>query len=437
VKYRYRVLVLLVLLAVIMYLDRVLIAVAGPRMQQELGISPGSWGWVVGIFAVAYAVFEIPSGAWADRRGPRRVLTRIAIWWSAFTALTGLVSQYWLLLAIRFSFGAGEAGAYPNIAASISRWFPRVERARALGTVLMASQIGGALTPLLVVPIQATYGWRASFYLFGSFGVIWVAVWYWYYRDTPSEMPGVPQWEIDEIGSAPPHLHRPLPWAVVLRSTNLWCLMLMAFGYYYAGYFFLSWFQTYLVKGRGFSEQQLVLSTLPFVLGACGNLAGGFASDALVRRHGVKRGRRTMGMTGAGLSALAMTAAMLTSSQLLALVFLAISYLGVTIIQPTAFAVCLDIAPRHGGAVAGAMNTAAQVGAFLSSIAYGYLVTVTGSYDLSLLPMVFMLAFSALLWLKIDPTEALIVADALEPQLASPAMRSDNVAVTESVASRP
>jgi ACS family glucarate transporter-like MFS transporter len=417
VKYRHRVLPLLILLAIVTYLDRVLIAVAGPRMQEELRISPDRWGWVVGVFAIAYAVFEIPSGAWGDRVGPRRVLTRIVLWWSAFTVFTGFTSNYWMLLAVRFSFGAGEAGAYPNIAASISRWFPRIERGQALGMVLMASQIGGALAPLLVVPLQTAYGWRASFFVCGSLGVLWAATWYWYYRDTPAEMPGVPVSEIAEADPAPVSRHQALPWGVVLRSTNLWCVMVMALAYFYAGYFFTSWFQTYLVKGRGFSEQQLVLSSLPFLLGACGNLAGGFASDALVRRHGVKRGRRTMGMFGAGLSALAMTAAIVTADPFLALVFLSVSYLGVTIIQPTAFAVCLDIAPRHGGATAGAMNTAAQVGAFVSSIAFGYLVTLTGSYDVPLLPMVLMLVLSAVTWLKIDPTRPLIVGRA--QQIAS------------------
>ena len=124
-------------------------------------------------------------------------------------------------------------------------------------------------------------------------------------------------------------------------------------------------------------------------------------------------------MTGAGLSAVAMTAATVTPNKFLALILLAVSYFGVTVIQPTAFAVCLDIAPHHGGAVAGAMNTAAQVGAFLSSIVYGYLVTLTGSYDLPLLPMVVMLVLSGLLWLKIDPTEPLVATDALEPRFAS------------------
>jgi MFS family permease len=410
-KYRYRILPLLILLAIITYLDRVLIAVAGPRMQEELHISPDRWGWVVGVFAIAYAAFEIPSGAWGDRVGPRRVLTRIVLWWSAFTVFTGFASNYWTLLAIRFSFGAGEAGAYPNIAASISRWFPRVERGQALGMVLMASQIGGALAPLIVVPIQAAYGWRAAFYVCGSLGVLWAAAWYSYYRDTPAEMPGVPSSEIEEADPAPVSQHRTLPWGVMLRSTNLWCVMLMALAYFYAAYFFLSWFQTYLVKGRGFSEQQLVLSMLPFALGTCGNLAGGFASDRLVRKHGVKWGRRTMGMIGAGLSALALIAAMATADRLLALVFLSVSYLGVTLIQPTAFAVCLDIAPRHGGATAGAMNTAAQVGAFVSSIVFGYLVTLTGSYDAPLIPMALMLVLSAVMWLKIDPTKPLIGQD--------------------------
>jgi ACS family glucarate transporter-like MFS transporter len=123
-KYGHRVVGLLSLLAVITYLDRVCIAVAGPRMQDELHISPQAWGWVTGIFALSYAMFEIPSGAMGDRLGPRRVLTRIVLWWSAFTSLTGAVSNYFLLLLTRFCFGIGEAGAYPNAGAVIGRWIP-------------------------------------------------------------------------------------------------------------------------------------------------------------------------------------------------------------------------------------------------------------------------------------------------------------------------
>src|SRR5919112_539390 len=108
--HRYRVLALFFFLVMIMFLDRLCIAVAGPRMQQELNISPSQWGWVIGAFTVSYALFEIPSGALGDRVGPRRVLTRIVLWWSGFTALTGMVTGYYPLLLARFFFGMGEAG---------------------------------------------------------------------------------------------------------------------------------------------------------------------------------------------------------------------------------------------------------------------------------------------------------------------------------------
>jgi MFS transporter, ACS family, glucarate transporter len=407
-KHRYWVLLLLGILAVITYLDRVCIAVAGLRMQRDLHLDPAAWGWVVGIFAFAYAAFEIPTGSLADRLGPRKVLTRIVLWWSVFTSLTGAASSFWALIAIRFSFGVGEAGAFPNFSSCISRWFPRLERARALGLVIMALQLGGALSPLLVVPIQARYGWRTSFYLFGILGVLWSLVWYPWYRDTPSQMPKVSQAELQEIGPSHTPSHHTLPWSIALRSANLWSHMFMAFGYYYAGYFFLSWFQTFLVKARGFSEKQLLLSTLPFLLGALGNGVGGFASDALVRRLGLKWGRRAVGMIGAWGGALALLAALLTTDPIFTMVFLSFTYFGVTVIQPTAFVVCIDICPRYAGAVAGAMNTAAQAGAFVSSLVFGYLVKSTGSYNAPLIPMVFMLILSALMWLRIDPTEQLI-----------------------------
>src|SRR6202050_3997388 len=98
--YRVRVLALLFLLILVMYFDRLCIAVAGPRMQRDLKISPSGWGWVIGAFTLAYAIFEIPSGMLGDRIGPRKVLTRIVLWWSAFTALTGAATSFRILLVV-------------------------------------------------------------------------------------------------------------------------------------------------------------------------------------------------------------------------------------------------------------------------------------------------------------------------------------------------
>jgi MFS family permease len=136
-----------------------------------LHISPEAWGWVVGVFTLSYGIFEIPTGRMGDRIGARRVLTRVVLWWSAFTALTGIATNYYVLLATRFCFGAGEAGALPNIGISLSRWFPTIERARAMGFVLMSMQAGGA-RPLVIVPISSL---RLAHFVLraGVVGVLW------------------------------------------------------------------------------------------------------------------------------------------------------------------------------------------------------------------------------------------------------------------------
>jgi MFS transporter, ACS family, glucarate transporter len=327
-KYRHRALILLFFLSIITYLDRVCISVAGPRMQSELGITPERWGWVVGAFTLSYAIFEIPSGALGDRVGARRVLTRIVVWWSAFTSLTGMVSNFFALLFTRFMFGAGEAGAYPNSSSSISRWFPQTERARAHSFVWMASRVGGAISPLLVVPIQRAYGWRASFLAFGVIGMFWAVIWYWWYRDHPDEKEGVSKQEMEELsGETERRAHEGLPWGGALRKWNLWKIMLMYHTYCWGSYFYLSWLHTYLQKGRGLTEGEMaVFSTLPFIAGACGNLFGGWLSDRLVRSHGVKLGRRVVGTAGLALSAAFMLGAAVTPDKWMAVVFLTLGY---------------------------------------------------------------------------------------------------------------
>ena len=408
VKVRNKVLIFLFLLSMITYIDRVCISVAGPRMQADLGMTPTSFGWLVGAFAISYAAFEVPGGMLGDKYGPRSVLTIVIWWWSVFTTLTGMVSNYVLLLITRFFFGAGEAAAYPVASTAVSRWFPTTERARATGLVWMASRVGGAVSPLLIVPLQMRYGWRVSFYLFGILGVIWGVAWYWWFRDYPSEKAGVSKQELDEIGAPTRAERHSLPWGIAIRKGNLWALMFMYFTYCYASFFFLSWLQTYLVKGRGFREKDLLLSTLPFVLGALANLAGGITSDYMVKKVGLKWGRRSCAIVGLGLAAVFTVATLLTEAKIPALIFLALSYAGSDFMLPSAWATCMDIGKKYAGAVTGAMNTAGQVGSFLSSVLFGYLVTMSGSYDVPLIPMAVMLVISAVMWLKINPTEQLV-----------------------------
>jgi MFS family permease len=388
-KRSYFYLFLLCLLAVILYLDRVCISVAGPRMQDALHISPEQWGWVGTVFLIGYGLFEIPGGHWGDRLGARLVITRIVIWWSAFTAITGLVSAYPLLLAVRFLFGAGEAGAFPNAGVAISNWFPAEKRGRAFGLFSMSTQIGGALSPLLVVPIQQSYGWRMSFFVFGLLGVLWAAIWFFQFRDRGPY-------------STASSESREMPWSTLIASRNLWAVMAVTFCYVYTLSFFQTWLHTYLVKGRGFDEDALKLSSLPYVLGAIANLAGGFGCDWLERRVGLKWSRRGVGMAGLSVSAVFMGAAIVLSQPLLLILSISLGYAGLTFQQAAIFSASLDIGGRRGGAVLGFMNTAGQLGGAISSVAFGYLVKFTGSYDAPLVPMAVLLAAGALLWGKVD-----------------------------------
>lgn len=397
-------------LAILTYLDRVCIAVAGPRMQDGLHISPEAWGWVTSAFFLSYSLFEIPTGVLGDRTGPRKVLTRVVLWWSVFTSLTGVVSSYGVLLSVRFLFGAGEAGAYPNLSIVLARWLPAGKRGRGWGVIFSASQLGGALAPLLVVPIQQAYGWRASFWVFGILGVGWAAAWYWWFRDSPAGKPGVSQEELVEIGENAPSKHS-VAWGKAVRSGGMWQLAGIGASYLYTMSFFWSWLQTYLVRGRGYTEGGLMLSSLPYLLGAAAAGCGGMISDGLVRRFGLRAGRRGLGMFGLGTAALFLAATVVTRSNGLALVFLSLAYTGILLQQPNVGAVVLDKGRRNAGAVFAFLNTAGNAASALSSVAFGYLATYFHNYDAPFVPMVAALCLGVWLWLRVDPTVELELDD--------------------------
>ncbi|MBI3280511.1 MAG: MFS transporter [Acidobacteria bacterium] len=412
-KKRHAVLLSLSLLAVITYLDRLCISIAGPRMQRELGFTPEQWGWIVGIFAISYGGLEIPAGALGDKRGQRAVIARIVIWWSAFTALTGSVSGFWVLLAVRFLFGVGEAGAFPNISGALSRWFPPTERARAQGFVWGSSRIGGILSPLAIVPMMAVIGWRAVFWIFGAIGIAWALLWMPWYRNSPAEHPGISRRELEEISAGRTHgSHTGIPWGSLFRSRQLWLVMLMYQFYGWGSYFYLSWLHTYLVKGRGLSEQEMgIFSTLPFVLGASANLMGGWLSDRLCRKYGLRKGRSVVGTAGLLGGALCVLGTALTEGKLSGVLWISIGYGCMDLMLPSAWAICMDLGGRYAGAVSGAMNSAGHVGGFSSSVLFGYIVRHYGSYNAPLLLIAFMLTIAAFVFSRINASRTIVPED--------------------------
>ena len=184
---RYGVVAILVALAMVTYLDRACIGTLAPWISADLGLSKEQMGWVFSAFAVAYAAFEIPTAAWADRRGTRLVLTRIVVWWSTFTIATAAAVGHWSLLVIRFLFGAGEAGAWPTAARSFSRWIPSRERGTVQGIFFAGAHLAGGVTPPLVLFLLDYLSWRMIFVLFGLVGFAWATWWYAWFRDEPEQ----------------------------------------------------------------------------------------------------------------------------------------------------------------------------------------------------------------------------------------------------------
>ena len=218
-RVRFKVVAFAVALGAITYFDRVCIATLAPSIMRDLGLSQVRMSFVFSAFTLAYAAFEIPTAWWGQRVGTRRVLTRIVLWWSAFTVATGLARGYSSLLAIRFLFGAGEAGAWPNATRTFARWIPLTERGKVQGIFFMGAHLAGGVTPALVGVMATVMTWRQIFFAFGVLGTVWAAAWFTWFRDEPGEHPSVNAAELELIGKgkAEAERHEPGGWGVLLR----------------------------------------------------------------------------------------------------------------------------------------------------------------------------------------------------------------------------
>ena len=404
-KNRYAVLAFFVILGVITFLDRVCIAVAGPRMMESLHLNEKQWGWVLSSFIISYSLFQIPLGALGDKRGYKFVLGAIVIWWSVFTSLTGVVSGIYILIGIRFLFGIGEAGAYPSMTGVISRWFPKNERGRAQGFIWGASRAGGALSPLIVVPVMAIYGWRSAFWLLGVLGILWGIAWLLWYKGEPVSI------RAEKDSSSPvsetPHLQ--IPWASILRKRQFWLILWMYWFYVWGSWFYFSWLHTFLINGKGFSEKEMTMAAAaPFALGMLSNILGGFASDYLSKKYGLKIGRRLIGVVCLAISSVLLMAAGILDDKLWVAIMLALSFGVMDFMLPSAWALCLDVGRQFAGSISGAMNTAGNLGGFVCAFIFGYLVDWFGSYNAPLFVIGTMLMISSVLFAFINPEKPLV-----------------------------
>jgi len=390
-RVRYGVLAFVAAMTFILYLDRSCINQAAPIIKRELGISETQKGIIFGAFTLAYAVFEIPAGRWGDRYGSRRILTRIVLWWSFFTALTGIAGGFASLVVIRFLFGAGEAGALPNSARILRQWFPDSSRGRAQGIVTTMMLLGGAASYTASQWLIDWVGWRWSFAVFAMIGVGWALAFYAWFRDDPAAHLDTNAAERTLIATGPVghpaesdaevagkvsdqhSVHGPIPWARVSRCANIWLLSGALMTMTAMSELLNSWYPTYLQEARGATQDMSGrLTTLVLFPGALAAFFGGWLTDWLVKTTGSRRwGRTAQAVVGAGLSAVGIVASVWCDSTVLASAFIALVAFGVQLQLPAWWASATQVSGRHLGALFGLMNMMGGVGRMLSQLFVG------------------------------------------------------------------
>lgn len=402
-KARYWVVFFAVTLAILSYIDRVCISQAMPVIARDLQLTKEQQGWLFSAFGIAYALFEIPGGWLGDLIGPRKVLMRIVLWWSAFTALTGAMTNFASMWITRFLFGAGEAGCFPNITKAFSSWLPHGERVRAQGMLWMFARWGGAFTPPLVILIFKIMNWRSAFVLFGFLGVIWSIFFFRWFRDKPSEHKDVNSAELALLAANERNVesHGDVPWGKLIASRNVWLLWLQYFFLSYPWYFYITWLPSYLQEDRHLSPAESArLAILPLFFGGLGCVVCGFISNRVALALGsVVRARQVLACTGFAGAAILLIVAMHTPDPLTAMVFMGLASFCNDLVMPGAWATCMDIGGRYAGTVAGSMNMMGNIAGFVAPSVGGYILQKqTGDYNTFLYTMAAMYVLGLFCW---------------------------------------
>jgi ACS family glucarate transporter-like MFS transporter len=387
-RVRYLLIMWVFMISAIVYLDRTNISIAGLSIAKEYGIGKIQLGWIFSAFLLGYAAFQIPAGWIVGKAGPRLTLTLGMVWWGVFSVATTLVppamaGALWVLIAVRFVLGMGEAVAYPSANQFIAAWFPSTERGKANGWVFGGVGFGAGFTPPIVTSIMLAYGWRAAFYFSALIGLLVGAVWYVVARDTPQEHSRVTAGELAHIAAGLPTPARgpiaPVPWRRIFTSRDVWLIVIAYFAFGYVAFIFLTWFFIYLADGRGLNLKSSALyAMLPFIAMTSCCLAGGMISDWLCRVRGAYVGRCVYGAATLFLAAAFLVIGSHAAGTMTAVLALAggagALYLG----QSTYWAIAADFAGPYTGVVSGMLNMGAQIAGALTASLTPYFAATYG-----------------------------------------------------------
>jgi MFS transporter, ACS family, glucarate transporter len=401
----------LFLLSAIAFLDRTNLTIAGPQISREYGLDNVRLGWVMSAFLVGYAASQVLAGWIAVRLGPRRALSLGVLWWGVFTLATATVppsmrGALWMIIAIRFSLGVGEAIIYPASNQFVARWIPLSERGRVNGVIFAGVGAGSAVAPPLLTAIILAYGWRSGFWFCAAIGVVCGIVWYLIARDSPEQHPWVSGNELATIraGIIEDHAPKPpIPWGAIVRSRSMLLLTFSCFCFGYVAWIFLGWFYLYMAQARRLDLKASALySMLPFVAMTTFCLIGGVLSDWIAKHYGLRMGRVAPAFAGLVLCGGLLVAGSHAATATLAAITLAAGVGGLYVSQSSYWSVTADIAGRNAGVVSSIMNTGAQIGGAVTTTLTPWLAQQFG-WSASFLAAALLAFAGALAWLGVNP----------------------------------
>ncbi|HTZ49052.1 MAG TPA: MFS transporter [Verrucomicrobiae bacterium] len=409
----------LFILSAVSYLDRVNISIAGTFISSDYHLSKVQLGWVFSAFFWGYALFQTLGGWLADRFGSRNVLTTGVVWWGIFTSLTAVVSPrlggaIFVLVAVRFLLGAGEAVVFPASNQFISRWIPTQERGFANGLIFAGVGAGAGSAPAIVTYIMLHYGWRWSFWFSALVGLLVGAIWYFSSSDTPESHRMVSPAELSHIqrGRSLPSRsvasdRKEVSWSRILQSRNVWAVTLSYFCYGYVAAIFFTWFYIYLLEVRGLDlKSSAIYSMVPPIAMVVCSLLGGVINDRLSVAYGRRVGRCGIAALGLTLAAILLVLGSRAASGSLASLVLAGGAGALYLAQSSYWSVTADIAGPSAGSVSGFMNMGAQLGSAVTALLTPFIASRVG-WTYPFVAAAILSALGAVAWFAVDPSRSL------------------------------
>jgi MFS family permease len=396
---RFLVVLLALALAMIMYIQRVAISAAAPYITAEFHLTDTQMGWVFGAFGASYALFEVPMGFLGDKMGVRWILTQVVLLWSLFTALTGAAWNWISLVIIRFVFGAGEAGCFPNLTRMLSTWLPVNERIRAQALMWAFGRWGGALAPPIAIFAISHLGWRWGFVALAFTGIAWIAVFLPWFRNDPAQHTWVNKEELTMLENSRAlvlHDHG-VPWYRLLMQRDIFLLGLQYFAFSYTWYFYVTWLPTWLIRVHGLTKLETAgYATLPLLLGGIGSIVSG-ALPLYIPRKWVAIG-------GFVCTGILITIIPGVHDVKVAMALMGLASFASDLSMPISWNTCVEIGKQYTATVSSTMNMLGNLGGFAAPIVGGFILDHTGqNWGMVLYVMSGMAFVSALCWFFLEP----------------------------------